>query len=88
VHLAALAQAVGTGRFDAQEHAEEIRRAHQAQQLRVVGQVQAGLGEEPERVVVRFLPPDDLRQQFLDPGLVADEVVVHEEQGAAATGGV
>ena len=48
-------------------------------QLGVVGQVERRLGEERQRIAVGSLPGDDVAQQRLDRLLVADQVVVDDE---------
>ncbi len=69
----------GIGRFDADEHPAEVRRAEKLQQLLVLRQVERGFGAEAEPVVVLFLVFLQELQQELGLRLVADQVIVHEE---------
>ena len=52
----------------------------------VFGQVDRGFGGELEREAAGLLPDDDLAQQGFDCLLVADEVVVDDEQVVLAGG--
>ena len=54
---------------------------HQIEQLRIVGQIDAGLGRQVERIVVLFHPRDELFEQHFGFLLVADEVVIDDERG-------
>ena len=74
---------VGSGLLDPDEDAEEIRLAHQPQQLVVVGQIDRGFGRELERVSRALLPAFRSRQERLQSLLVADEIVVDEIDMAA-----
>ena len=67
-------------RLDPDEHAAEIGPVHQVQQFGIVGQIDAGLGRQAERIVVLLHPGNELFQQRLGLLLVADEVVVHDER--------
>ena len=69
-----------TRRLDADEHAAEVRPVHQLHDFRLVGQVDAGLGRQPQRVAVPLHPGDDLFQQGLGLLAIADEVVVDDER--------
>ena len=71
-------------RLDADEHAAEVGPVHQLQQFGIVGQVDAGLGGQPQRIAVLLHPGDDLLQQRLGLLLVADEVVVDDERRVEA----
>ena len=73
----------GVGTFDADEDADEIGALHQHQELGIVGEIERGFGGELERIVVRFEPRCEFRQERLDGLLVADEVVVDEVDVAA-----
>ena len=70
------------GRFDAQEHRLEPRLGHHPHHLLIRGEIHGGLGGEAERIPPLDLPLLDGRQQQLGVALVADEVVVHQEDGA------
>ena len=52
---------------------------HQVHQLRIVGQIDRRLGEERQIEVVALLPGDHVAEHFLDRLLVADQVVVDDE---------
>ena len=81
--LAHLHQRLGIRAFDADEHADEIRLVHQPQQFVVVGEIERGLGGELERIIVRFEPRLEVRQECLHRLLVADQIVVDEIDMAA-----
>ena len=86
--LAAFGQAAFVGRLDADEHGVEAGLGHQAEQLGVVDQVDGHLGAE-RHTRLAFAPFDQRRQDLgLDLLLVADEVIVHEEDALAPTQGV
>ena len=55
---------------------------HHAHHLLVVSKVDRRLGGEAEGVAPFFLPGLDLGKQQFGVALVADEVVVHQEDGA------
>ena len=60
----------------------EVRLPHELQQLVVLRDVQRDLGHELDRVAVRLLPLGERLQQLLGLLLVADEVVVDDEDVA------
>jgi hypothetical protein len=62
----------------------EVRAVHQIEELRVVGEIDARLGGEAQRIAARFLPRNDQPEQGLRRLLVADEVVVDDERGVEA----
>ena len=70
------------GRLDAHEHHVEARLDHLVHQGLVLGQIEAGLGEQGEGVVPLLLPAGQFGEQAPDLAPVADEVVVHHEEGA------
>ena len=65
--------------LDADEDGGEVGGAQQLEQLVVLRDVQRDLGVEVHRVAVRLAPVGDRAQQLLGELLVADEVVVDEE---------
>ena len=73
----------GVGTLDADEDSDEIGALHQHQELGIVGEIERGFGGELERIVARFEPLCEFRQERLDGLLVADEVVVDEVDMAA-----
>jgi hypothetical protein len=75
-----------TRRLDADEDRGEVRQLHEAQELTVLGDVEADLGHELDRIPARVLPGDERREQRLGVLLVADEIVVHDEDVADAEG--
>src|SRR5256714_11202745 len=81
--LLRLLEALDHGRLDAEEDAPEVRAPHQLKQPLVVGEVDARLREELEGPPVALLPGGEVWQQTLDVALVADEVVVNDEDRAA-----
>ena len=83
LHLLRFLQAFLGGRFDAQEDAVEAGVLHHLQQLGVVRQIHGGFGVEAERAAVPHVPFRHDRQQLLHLALVADEIVVHDENRAA-----
>jgi len=86
--LAALGQALLIGRLDAHEHGIESGLRHEGHQLRVVGQVNRDLRREGNASLA-LLPLNERRQQLgLEPSLVPDEVVVHEEDASAPPLGI
>src|SRR4029079_10585451 len=66
-------------RLDADENALEIGEPHQLHQLLVLGKIQRSLGEQRQRVSPLLLPLHDVTQHRLDRLLVADQVVVDDE---------
>ncbi len=81
--LACMNERLGVGRLDAGEDREEIRRGHEIEQLRVIGEIERRLGRELERITSFPLPDDQLGQELLERALVADKVVVDEVDMAA-----
>ena len=59
--------------------AAEICPVHQIEQFRVVSQINAGFGGEPERILVLLHPGHDLLEERLGLLFVADEVVIDDE---------
>ena len=56
---------------------------HQLHQLGVIGQVDRRLGEKRQRIAVPLLPGDHVAQHGLDGLLVADQVVIDDEDDRA-----
>ena len=81
--LAALDQPLLVRRFDPDEDRAEIAGMHHAQKVSIGGKVDRGFGIEPEREAVLLLPCQQIGQQFLDVGLVADEIVIDQKHPAA-----
>ncbi len=71
-----------SGRLDADEHPSEVRGAEEPQELFVVRQVQRHFGAELEPVVVVLLIASEELEQLLRARLVADEVVVDEQEAS------
>ena len=65
-------------RFDADEDGEELRLAHQRQNLRLLGEIERRLAGELQRIAVLALPGDQMRQHLARRLAVADEIVVDE----------
>ena len=84
LRLVRLLQAGGARRLDADEDRGEVRLAHQLQQLVVLRDVERHLGHELDRIAVLLLPLGQRVQQLLGFLLVADEVVVDDEDVAQA----
>ena len=70
------------GRLDPDEHHVEARLHHAVHEGCVRGQIEAGLGIEEKGEVTLLLPAGQLWQQAADLAPVADEVIVHHEQGS------
>ncbi len=81
-----LLQALAPHRLQAQEEHREAGVGQQGQQLLIVRHLHRDLGGEGQRPLLAAVPVDQRRQQLLGEGLVAEEVVVGEEDGAAAGG--
>ena len=79
LELLGLAERLLVGALDADEGGDEVGLDHQLHQLGVVGQVDRGLGEEGQRIALPLLPGDHLAEHLLDRLLVADQVVVDDE---------
>src|SRR5205085_7314013 len=77
--LQRLLQALFVGRLDADEHPFEVRAAKESEQLIVLSDVQRGFGAEVEPIIVALLVVVEESQQVLGERLVADQVVVNEE---------
>ena len=60
-----------------------VRTPHHLKQRAVFSQIHASLRDEPERILMTLRPFDQFRQEFLDVALVADKVVVNDENLAA-----
>ncbi len=73
------AERVLTGALDPDERGDEVGLDHQVHQLGVVGQVDRGFGEETQFIVISFLPRDHVAKDLLDRLLVADQVVIDDE---------
>ena len=71
------------GGFDAEEHRFKAGLRHHPHHLVVGGEVHRGLSGEGEGIAPLDLPFLDRRQQQFGVAFVADEVVVHQEDGAA-----
>ena len=87
LELLGLAERLLVGALDADEDGDEVGLDHQLHQLGVVGQVDRRLGEEGQRVAV--LAParrSTSRRTGLDRLLVADQVVVDDEDDRASLG--
>ena len=65
--------------LDAHEDRGEAGPLHEGQELVVLGDVEADLGHELDGIAARPLPVAERRQEGLGLLLVADEVVVHDE---------
>ena len=79
LQLFGLAQRVLVGAFDPDKHRGDIGLGHQLHQLVVIGEIHRGFGDKGQRKAVRLLPIDHVAQHFLDRALVADQVVVDDE---------
>ncbi len=81
--LIAFGQAVFVGRLDADKYCVEPGLHHKPKQFRIIGQVDGSLCAE-RHPGFAFAPFDQSRQHLsLDMLLVADKVVVHEEDALA-----
>ena len=69
--------------FDAQKHRLKAGFGHHLHHFVVGGQIDGGFGGEGEGEAALHLPILDGRQQQLGVALVADEVVIHQEDGPA-----
>src|SRR5262249_42350481 len=76
--LAHVAQVGRVERLHADQYAAAAALDHQLQQLIVLGDVDARLADPAD------LQRDQLAAQLADPGGLADDVVVHDEEAAAA----
>ena len=79
-----LLQAFLVGRFDADEHPLEVRQLKEREKLVVLRDVQRHFGPEVEPIAVLLLIVMKKLQQVFCEWLVADEVVVDEEDAADA----
>ncbi len=77
--LAGLLQRLDARALDADEDGGEVGVAEQREQLVVLRGVQRDLGVEVDRVALFAAPARDLAQQILGEFLVADEIVVDDE---------
>ena len=71
--------------FDAEEDAFKAGVVHHLHHFLVVGQIDRGLGGEAEGIAALFLPLANFGQQQFRVALVADEVVVDQEDRTAPT---
>jgi hypothetical protein len=74
---------IRVGALDSHEHHVESGRAHRLEQLRHLSEVHARLGEQRKRIPSLPLPFPQTGKESKRVTLVADEVVVHEEQRAS-----
>ena len=74
-----LAQRLPRRALDADEGRDEVGFDHQIHELRIVGQVDRRFREEGQRIAVALLPGDHVAEHLLDRLLVADQVVVDDE---------
>ena len=79
LELSGLPQRLLVGTLDAHEDRLDVRFGHALQEFLVLGQIHRRLGEEGERIPVGLLPGGHVPQEALDGRLVADEVVIHNE---------
>ena len=85
LRLLGLEQGLGIGSLDSQEHPVETGLDHGVHQFVVSGQVDAGFGKESEGIAALLLPLGHHGKKFQRLPLVADEVVVHQEDVAPPT---
>ena len=78
-----VSRALGGGRLDSDEDAPESRPLHGRHERGVLGDVERGLRVELEGPAVALLPLLDAREDGADGLLVADEVVIDEEDASA-----
>ena len=71
-------------RLDADEDAAEVRPVEEIEELLVVGQIDARLGRQSERIVILLHPRHDQLEERLGLLLVANEVVIDDEGGVEA----
>ncbi len=76
-------QGVVIGTLDPNEDTDEVGRSHRLQEVRIVGQIDRGLGRELKRIVVLLEPCPQVDEQRSHGLLVADEIVVDEVDVAA-----
>ncbi len=79
LELLGLFQGILVRRLDADEHALEVGEPHQLHQLLVLGEIERGFGEQRERIGAPLLPAYDVAQHRLDRLLVADQIVIDDE---------
>ena len=77
-----LAQRGLIGALDADEDGDDVGLDHQRHQLRIIGEVDGRFGEEGQGIAFLLLPVRQRAQHRLDGLLVADEVVVDDEDRA------
>jgi len=75
------------GALDAHEHAVEVGVDHQPHELVIVRQIERGLGHKCQRITLGLLPGDQVPQNLLNLLLVADEIVIDDEDGGRASPG-
>src|SRR5262245_24158616 len=69
--------------LDAEKDAAEARAPHSVKQFIVLGEIHAGFGNKRERAPVTLRPLGQDREQPLDVALVADKVIVNDENRPA-----
>src|SRR5262249_14180789 len=70
-------------RLDAEKDAAEMSAPHPVKQFIVLGEVHAGFGNKRERAPVTLRPVGQDREQSLDVALVADKVIINDENRPA-----
>ena len=72
------------GSFDADKNALKIGEPHQFHEFFILGKIERGLGEESERISPLLLPANNLAQDRLNGLLVADQIVIDDENDTEA----
>ena len=79
LNLSGLAQRLLIGTLDTHECCLDVGFGHAFQEFLVFGQIHRRLGKESERITMGLLPGGHVPQDGLDGRLIADEVVIHNE---------
>src|SRR5580700_960303 len=83
LHLLRFLEALFRRRFDAEKDAIKGGILHHLQQLLVVGEIDGSFGIKSKGAAMPRIPLRYNGQKLLDLALISDEVVVHDENGAA-----
>ena len=86
LHLVVGDEAGFVGGFDAEEDRGEAGVLEELQKFEIVGEIERSFGDEAEGIAVFPAPLDHGGEEFLGALLVADEVVVDDEDGVAPAG--
>src|SRR3984893_8928328 len=85
LQLARFTQRFLVGRFNADKDRTDICVVHEPQEFFIVCQIERSLRKKSHRIIMRLLPGDDFAENEFYRLLVADQIVVNDEDGVDPT---